>query len=39
MALPGQLLGGLLVFGLVLKQILDVWIGSVSVHFATLPGL
>lgn len=39
MALPGQVLGGLLVFGLVLKQILDVWIGSVSAHFATLPGL
>ena len=39
LALPGQLLGGLLVFGLVLKQILDVWIGSIGDGFATLPGL
>ena len=39
MALPGQVLGGLLVFGLVLKQVLDVWINAVSAQFATLPGL
>jgi flagellar biosynthetic protein FliR len=39
LALPGQVLGGLLVFGLVLKQILDVWIGDVSAGFSTLPGL
>ena len=39
MALPGQVLGGLLVFGLVLKQILDVWIAGAAAQFATLPGL
>ena len=39
LAMPGQVLGGLLVFGLVLKQILDVWIASVSASLATLPGL
>lgn len=39
LAMPGQVLGGLLVFGLVLKQMLDVWIGGVSATFAALPGL
>lgn len=39
LAMPGQVLGGLLVLGLLLKQILDVWIGSVSNSFASLPGL
>ena len=39
LAMPGQVLGGLLMFGLVLKQILDVWIGGVSTAFAALPGL
>ncbi len=39
LAMPGQVLGGLLVFGLVLKQVLDAWIGSLSISFASLPGL
>lgn len=39
LALPGQVLGGLLVFGLVLKHMLDAWIGDVSAGYAVLPGL
>ena len=39
LAMPGQVLGGLLIFGLVLKQILDVWTSGVSATFASLPGL
>ena len=39
LSMPGQVLGGLLVFGLVLKQILDAWLGSVSAGFSVLPGL
>ena len=39
LSMPGQVLGGLLVFGLVLKQILDAWLGSVSAAFSALPGL
>lgn len=39
LAMPGQVLGGLLMFGLVLKQVLDAWIDAVSAGFALLPGL
>lgn len=38
LAMPGQVLGGLLMFGLVLKQVLDAWIDAVSAAFALLPG-
>ncbi|MCQ8279519.1 flagellar biosynthetic protein FliR [Acetobacteraceae bacterium KSS8] len=39
MSMPGQVLGGLLVFGLLLKRILDAWIGAASAGFSVLPGL
>jgi flagellar biosynthesis protein FliR len=37
-AMPGQLLGGLLVFGLLLRQILQTWLQAVAPAFAALPG-
>lgn len=39
LALPGQVLGGLPVFGLVLQRMLEGWLSSVSTSFASLPGL
>lgn len=39
LALPGQVLGGLLLFGLVLQRMLESWIGGVQSVFMALPGL
>lgn len=39
LALPCQVLGGLLVFALVLQRILQAWLAGVSTAFASLPGL
>ncbi len=39
LAMPGQVLGGLLVFALVLKQMLDMWLGDTAAGLARLPGL
>ncbi|MBE7211947.1 MAG: flagellar biosynthetic protein FliR [Gluconacetobacter diazotrophicus] len=38
LSLPGQVLGGLLVFGLVLQQVLGAWLGGLTDAFAVLPG-